>query len=129
MELFLRKEFIMDRKEMGKLGERLASEYLAGKGCKILAANYRVGRLGEIDLIAAKNGRVCFIEVKTRSGETYGTPAEAVTFKKQRTIRQVAACYLKAHGSGDYQVQFDVIEVLVSKEGRLLNIRHLQEVF
>lgn len=119
----------MDRKEMGKLGERLASEYLVSRGFKILAANYRVGRLGEIDLIAAKDGRVCFIEVKTRSGETYGTPAEAVTFRKQRTIRQVAACYLKAHAAADYQVQFDVIEVMVSKEGRLLSIRRLQEVF
>ncbi len=119
----------MDRKETGKLGEKLAQEYLSRKGCKILAANYRVGRLGEVDLIAADGERICFIEVKTRTGNTYGTPAEAVSWKKQQTIRQVAACFLKAHGAVNAPVQFDIMEVLVSREGKLLELHYLEQAF
>jgi putative endonuclease len=119
----------MDRKETGKLGERLAQEYLNKRGCKILAANYRVGRLGEIDLIAASGDRICFIEVKTRTGNTYGTPAEAVSWKKRQTIRQVAACYLKAHGATDAPVQFDILEIRVTREGKLENIHYLEQAF
>lgn len=119
----------MDRKETGKLGEKLAQEYLCGKGCKILAANYRVGRLGEIDIIAAIGDRICFIEVKTRTGNTYGTPAEAVSWKKRQTIRQVAACFLKAHGAINAPVQFDILEVLVTREGKLQRINYLEQAF
>lgn len=119
----------MDRKSTGRLGEKYAREYLAGKGYRIIGENYRVGRLGEIDLIASNRDKLCFVEVKTRTGDAYGTPAEAVGYRKQRTIRQVAACFLKAHGAVDLPVQFDVIEVLLTKEGRLLSLHHLEKAF
>ncbi len=119
----------MDRKETGKLGEKLAQEYLNQKGFKILAENYRVGRLGEIDLIAAHGDQLCFIEVKTRTGNTYGTPAEAVSWRKQQTIRQVAACFLKAYGAVNAPVQFDIMEVFVSREGKLLELHHIEQAF
>lgn len=119
----------MNPRETGKLGERLALQYLINKGYVVLATNYRVGRLGEIDIIASLDGRISFIEVKTRTSNTYGTPAEAVSFRKQRTIRQVAACFLKARNAMEQHVQFDVIEVMVTREGRLLNIQVLQEAF
>jgi putative endonuclease len=119
----------MDRKEIGKLGEKMALEYLTDKGYTILARNYRVGRLGEIDLIASFEGSLSFIEVKTRTGNAFGTPAEAVTWKKQMTIRQVASCFLKAHGVVDMPVQFDIIEVMMTKEGRLINLQYLEKVF
>ncbi len=119
----------MDRREIGKLGEKLAQEYLTGKGLKIIAENYRVGRLGEIDLIADGGNRLCFIEVKTRTGNTYGTPAEAVSWKKRQTIRQVAFCFLKAHGAINAPVQFDILEVWVTKEGKLKEIHYLEQVF
>ena len=119
----------MDRKEIGRLGERMALEFLQKKGCQVLAANYRVGRLGEIDLIISMQDQLRFIEVKTRTGNAYGTPAEAVSHKKQKTIRQVALCFLKANGATDVPVQFDVIEVILARDGRMLDIRHLEEVF
>jgi putative endonuclease len=119
----------MNNRELGRLGERLAQEYLAGRGYKILAANYRVGRLGEIDLIASAGDKIYFVEVKSRTSNRYGTAAEAVSYKKQKTIRQVAACFLKAHGAVDCQVQFDIIEVMMTRKGDLIHIRHLEKVF
>lgn len=119
----------MDRKETGKLGERLALEYLQAKGYTILHQNYRVGRLGEIDLIVSREGRICFVEVKTRTTCNYGTPAEAVSWKKQKTIRQVAACFLQDHHAMNLPVQFDVIEVVLTREGKLSSIRYIEEAF
>lgn len=114
---------------MGRLGERYALEYLNNKGYRTLELNYRVGRLGEIDIIVGKDNCIYFIEVKTRTGMSYGTPAEAVSWKKQRTIRQIAACFLKVHGTADTKVQFDIIEVLADKQGRLVCINHIQNAF
>lgn len=119
----------MDRKETGRLGEKLALEYIQQLGGTILATNYRVGRLGEIDLIASREGRVCFIEVKTRTNSNYGTPAEAVSWKKQNTIRQVATCFLKANHADNLPVQFDVIEVILSREGKLEKLQYLEKAF
>ncbi|NLY19216.1 MAG: YraN family protein [Clostridiaceae bacterium] len=119
----------MNRVELGKLGERLALEYLQSKGYKTLTLNYRVSRLGEIDIIVSREDKICFIEVKTRTGNTFGTPAEAVTWKKQNTIRKIAQCFLKSHGATNNMVQFDVIEVIVTKNGCLKSINHLQEAF
>lgn len=119
----------MNRTELGKLGERLALEYLRNKGYKTLALNYRVSRLGEIDAVVSKEGKICFIEVKTRTGNAFGTPAEAVSWKKRKTIRQIAECFLKSHGATDSMVQFDVIEVIVAKNGDLKSINHLREAF
>jgi len=119
----------MNRTELGKLGEKLALKYLQDRGYKALALNYRVSRLGEIDIIASMNERICFIEVKTRTGNTFGTPAEAVSWKKQRTIRHIAECFLKSHSATNSVVQFDVVEVFITKNGDLKSINHLQEVF
>jgi len=119
----------MNRTELGRFGERLALEYLNNKGYNTVALNYRVGRLGEIDIIVSKEGRICFVEVKTRTGTSFGTPAEAVSWKKQNTIRRIAACFLKAHNAMDSRVQFDVIEVIAGKNGEFNKINHIQEAF
>ena len=73
----------------GKLGEDAACKYLKKQNYQILERNYRK-RYGEIDIIAQKSNKLIFAEVKTRSGERYGTPSEAVTFSKQQKIIKTA---------------------------------------
>ena len=63
--------------------ERLAERRLARDGYRILERNFRA-HAGEIDFVAEENGVLCFIEVKGRSGEGFGLPAEAVTGEKRR---------------------------------------------
>lgn len=48
---------------------------------------------GEADIVAKKDGTYCFIEVKTRSNDIYGLPAEAVDREKQRRYRRIAQYY------------------------------------
>lgn len=116
------------RQELGRRGEQLAAEYLTGLGLVILDRNWRC-REGELDLVATDGlGRVHFCEVKTRSGEGYGTPAEAVTRGKRRRIRRLATVWLQSHRVGWRPTQFDVISVLWPRDAEPV-LTYLPEAF
>jgi putative endonuclease len=95
----------------GKTGENVAVDFLSRNGYQIIHRNFRVGRLGEIDIIAQENEYICFIEVKTRSNTSFGTPSESVTRKKQDVIKKVASIYLTRNNVYSSNVRFDVVEV------------------
>ena len=95
---------------LGILGEELAFHALRRRGYKVLLRNYECA-LGEIDLIAKEKGALVFIEVKTRSTDAMGSPAEAVTSQKRRQIVRVAKYYLKRYGISDVACRFDVVSV------------------
>jgi putative endonuclease len=100
------------RRVLGRNGEQLAADYLTELGLVVLERNWRC-REGELDIIATDGlGRVYFCEVKTRSGEGYGIPAESVTRGKRRKIRRLAGVWLSTHVTGWRPTQFDVISVL-----------------
>lgn len=100
----------MDSAALGKAGEGVARRFLAGKGYRFLAANYR-SRLGEIDLVCQDGEVVVFVEVKTRRSGRFGTPAEAVDFRKQRRLYRLAEEFLIAHGLEERPVRFDVLSI------------------
>lgn len=100
------------RKSLGKLGESLAREHLKKSGCKILEQNYQV-RIGEIDLIVEDSGMLVFVEVKTRSDSTHGSPFDAVTPAKQKQLSKVALFYLGRHDMHDRPARFDVVSVQI----------------
>ncbi|NLK88161.1 MAG: YraN family protein [Clostridiaceae bacterium] len=102
----------MNNIEFGRSGEQIAADYLKRNGFRILERNFRSGRYGEVDIIASEGEYICFIEVKTRTGNAFGTPAEAVGASKQQKIRSLAWIYLKQKGMGDRYMRFDVIEVI-----------------
>lgn len=106
------------RKEAGRLGEELAALMLEERQYEILKRNYRC-RFGEIDIIARKRDILTFVEVKTRSGENYGTAAEAVTWSKQQKIRQTALQFLNEYGDPFMGVEFQVVEVLLRQHDGL----------
>jgi len=110
------------RQGLGRTGERLAAERLVECGYHILERNFRC-RYGEIDIVAEEDQELVFVEVKTRRGDRYGLPEEAVTARKQRTIIQVASYYLDLHESGHRLWRIDVVAVQLSVSGRLEEIR------
>ena len=101
---------------LGTLGEELAFHYLRRKGYKILLRNYE-SPLGEIDLIAKEKGALVFIEVKTRSSDAMGPPAESVTHFKRRQIVKSAQYYVKRYGIHRVPCRFDVVSVRMPKDG------------
>ena len=98
----------------GKNGEELAVQYLEKQGYIIVARNYRL-RIGEIDIIARDGEFLVFVEVKTRRSNRFGSPFEAVDFRKQQQIIRVARMYLARHGGENCAVRFDVVAVCFDK--------------
>ena len=74
----------MNNRKVGETGEQIAVDYLIKNGFTILNRNFRSGRFGEIDIIAEEDSCICFIEVKTRTSDTFGAPSEAVDHKKMQ---------------------------------------------
>ena len=99
------------RFELGRSGEAAAAKLLKKNGYKILNKNYRT-KLGEIDIIAKDRDTVCFIEVKTRSNDSFGLPQESVSRLKQRQIAKAALSFLKEKNLFDKKARFDVVSVI-----------------
>ena len=111
----------------GKHGEAIAAQFLADKGYRIVARNYRSGR-GEIDIIAwADEKLLVFVEVKTRASEAFGGPEASVTVRKQRILSRTAGAYMEEI-EYDWVVRFDTIAVL-HKNGQTIEIRHHEDAF
>ena len=82
-----------ERKKIGSIGEKLASEYLERIGYSIVQLNFRC-RYGEIDIIAYNSEYLVFCEVKSRKGSAPLQPSLAVTKSKVKRIRELASLYL-----------------------------------
>lgn len=113
------------KKELGNLGEQIATEYLEKNKYKIIKRNFYC-KQGEIDIIAKDKNEIVFIEVKTRTSNNFGKPSESVNVIKQRHMYQTAKYFLYKTNLLEKQIRFDVIEVLVAN-GKF-NINHIKQI-
>jgi putative endonuclease len=104
-----------------------ACGFLKEHGYEILEKNYKC-KLGEIDVIARRHGRLAFIEIKTRTSVQFGTPQEAVDLRKQEKILMVAQWYMKEKKVVKTPVAFDMVAILW-KEGQTPEIRLIADAF
>jgi putative endonuclease len=105
-----------DRISLGKHGEDLACRELRRRGYAILARRYRT-RHGEIDIVARDGDTIVFVEVKTRMSERFGTPADALTWRKCSRIVLLATEYLLCR-PWPGGCRFDVVAVQFDGNGR-----------
>ena len=84
-----------DTRARGRVAEKAASRWLRNGGFEIVATNYRA-KPGEIDIIAREGECLCFIEIKARASDTFGSVLEAVPVRKQRRIARAASIFLAA---------------------------------
>ena len=94
----------------GGAGEKIAESYLKKHGYRILARNF-ITDIGELDLVVTDDEYLIFVEVKSRTDESFGLPSEAVDLRKQRKIAMVASQYIKKNMLFGAPARFDVIEV------------------
>ncbi|MGB3770829.1 MAG: YraN family protein [Rhodococcus sp. (in: high G+C Gram-positive bacteria)] len=113
--------------ELGRSGEDAAADYLTTAGLQIIVRNWRC-RYGEVDIIAADGDTIVFVEVKTRSGRGFGTPAEAVTPVKAQRIHRLAGVWLAEQRGPWVPVRFDVVEVIIA-HGEGPRLTHLSGAF
>jgi putative endonuclease len=117
-------------KQIGIRGEDLACAELERLGMQVLERNWRC-RLGEIDIVAAEAGRtgltLVFCEVKCRSGLGFGHPLEAITYAKMRTLRQLAALWMREHRRKASSIRLDAIGVVLAP-GQEPSVTHVRAV-
>ena len=100
--------------ELGKKGEEIAASYLITKGFRILERNWYWDHK-EIDIIARQGDEIVIVEVKTREGDYFEEPWEAISNRKIRNLVEVAEAWLiKKHI--DFETRFDVISIIFSDD-------------
>lgn len=113
-----------DHNLLGQEGERQAMLYLMHKGYTLHDHNWRSGHL-EIDIVAEWHGEIVFVEVKTRSNETFASAAEAVTMHKKRNLIAAARAYLAYHHLTDQPYSYDIITVVgTAPPFQITHLRH-----
>lgn len=115
-------------KDIGSFGETLARDYLISKGYKILNMNFR-NKFGEIDIICKKNDLLIFCEIKSRYSNSFGSPIESITCYKQKQIIKLSELYLISKKYYNFNVRYDIIEVIFNTITSSHIINHVQDAF
>ncbi len=116
----------MNRRELGDIGEAMASSFLIERGMEVVGRQVQVGR-GEIDLVARDGNEIVIVEVKTRASLTFGMPEEAVTERKVRQLTILGERYVNSIGwLGSWRV--DVVSVIVGGGAQEDPVTHIQGV-
>lgn len=114
---------------LGREGESIARRFLLKKGLKFICSNFKFGT-HEIDLIFQdkKLKILIFVEVKTRSDNTFGPPEDAINRKKQSNIKRAARDFLSQYPQfRTFDIRFDSISVV--KKGETIVINHIENAF
>lgn len=112
---------------IGMLGEEFTAQRLQQRGYRILARNYHTP-YGELDIIAATQKYIVFVEVKTRRDASMVQPEENVTPSKQKRLLRAALLYLQRHPT-ELQPRFDVAGVTMEPSGTVTGFHYLANAF
>jgi putative endonuclease len=103
------------RLELGRAGEKAAADLLRRRGYEVVGSGFRARR-GELDLVCRRGPDLVVVEVKTRTDEEFGTPAEAVGPRKQRALMAAAAEY-RALAGWRGPIRYAIVGLTVRSEG------------
>lgn len=117
----------MYNKRVGNFGEMLVLTYLENLNYEIIDRNFYT-KYGEIDIIAKDKEEYIFIEVKTRTSDKYGRPAEAVNNNKEKNIERASSVYIYQNRLENQYVRYDIIEVYFLNKNKYY-INHLKNNF
>ena len=117
----------MNTRLLGAMGEQSAARYLRQNGYEIYSSNFYTA-MGELDIVAFKDGLLCFVEVKTRQEGTMLPPAAAVGHQKIENLRSAASFYMNKY-SLKCDFRFDIIEVLTDSNFKVTSINHIKGAF
>lgn len=117
-----------EHNDLGKWGEDEAVLYLEDEGYTIVDRDWRLGRR-DLDILAFSpdDNTLVVVEVKTRTGEDFLQPEEAVTRGKMRNLAIAANAYVKER-QVDKELRFDVISI-VGCAHQVKSLQHLKDAF
>ncbi|WP_314501958.1 YraN family protein [uncultured Microbacterium sp.] len=113
---------------LGRAGEERAARYLQSRGYTVLDRNWRI-REGELDLVAASGAELVVVEVKTRRGEGFGHPLEAIDRRKQSRLWRLAMAWIAAHPdeAQGRRLRIDAIAI-VGPDPSCAHLEHLEDL-
>jgi putative endonuclease len=117
-----------DKDVLGRAGEDRAARYLTAAGYRLIDRNWRCAQ-GELDIVAVHGAEVVIVEVKTRRGEFFGHPLEAVDARKRTRLWKLAMAWASAHPewSGGRAVRVDAI-ALTGPDPATADLEHLEDL-
>ncbi len=131
------KKFTSKSQKIGELGEEVACTFLMKHGFTIQERNY-TKKWGEIDIIAEKEGKLYFIEVKSVSCGTLPDfkddnpftkrPEENMHPWKLKRLSRTIQTYLIHKRIGNTPWQFDLLLVYLDIENRKARVRTIENI-
>ncbi len=115
------------KKTTGKLGEKIASNFLQKNGYSIIDRNFKV-KFGEIDIIASKDDVIHIIEVKTKTSDDKGFPYEQVNSKKLKNLIRLTSLYTKYKNIKDSKLSIDIVSILLDKNSKYYDIKLFENI-
>ena len=113
--------------KLGNKGEKIAQKYLESKGYDFLEKNCQ-NKYGEIDLIMKQKENIVFVEVKTRTGERFGSPEDAVNKNKIRRLIKNSRAYIIKNGFSGASCRIDAVCVVLDENQKLKRINHYENI-
>lgn len=115
------------KRQVGQKGEELATDFLIHLGYQIIERNFRT-RFGELDIIAIDGDTLVFVEVKTKSDDTFGSPEEMYTKRKRDQVKYMTQIYLKYKAIHQTTYRIDLITIILENPTSP-NIRHYPSIY
>ncbi len=118
----------MEKGELGRLGEEAAARFLRETGYKVLARNVNLLPIGELDIVAEREGIIHFFEVRTAKQNSPVSPLESLSHSKLKKLKRAIEAYLKKEGiKKEYTVNLVAVEVKGEEVVSVEVISHILE--
>jgi putative endonuclease len=129
------KIFTSPTQQIGKKGEKVAEKFLMKHGFKILDRNY-TKKWGEIDLVALKDKKLYFIEVKSVSRENlsgeifdkYKPEDNMHQWKMQRMSRTIQTYLLDKKIEENIEWQVDLVVVFLDLKNKKARVKVVNDI-
>ncbi len=115
------------RAQLGSAAEAAAARFLEEAGLHILELDARLPG-GQVDVVAMDGDCLVIVEVKARSSHAFGTPAEAVGFRKRQRLRRLAGEYRATHPGLGRRIRVDVVAVDLDRAGQPALMEHIPAI-
>ena len=128
------KIFTSEKQKIGETGEEVAAKFLMKRGFSIVERNY-TKKWGEIDIVASKEGKIYFVEVKSVTCSTFDhidretsyRPEENMHPWKLKRLARTIQTYMLSHKvESDWQV--DLALVYLNMSTRKAKVKILSDI-
>ncbi|QYJ04584.1 YraN family protein [Nocardioides panacisoli] len=104
------------RQALGTYGEHVAERHLVRQGMAVLERNWSCDE-GEVDLLLREGPTLVVCEVKTRTGDTGGTPHEAIDEDKLARLVRLGERWTRERGVRPPEMRIDLVAVVKPRRG------------